>query len=244
MLSKMGFKGDLRWIYNEEGSGARYYKSSVYYPDSRKNPRTNSGVTIDPGLDLGNADIKLIEEVIGQYVSGGLLSLNLALKMRTAFGRKKQDAIDWINKYELLYKNIFLVPEITATYVLDKYSAPVYWKPLINAVPELLTLSEKIAPAIHTALLSQAYNRGCQRVIKLSKNHIADGTFLHLALEIKELNKSSKSLNARRNREADLIVSALNQKENFVISFIDVNPLPLTSIPVEAKELITEMEYV
>ena len=89
-LEALGFKGSAAFILNEEGSGAKFYNSSVYYPDNRANPVSSSGITIDPGVDLGSGDKNMINEVFGFYKSQGFLSDVLLSLLKTSIGLKKK----------------------------------------------------------------------------------------------------------------------------------------------------------
>jgi hypothetical protein len=155
VLETMGFKGSLAWVHNEEGSGAKFYNSSCYFPDSRVKPQSNSGITIDPGLDLGQADDDLISEVIEFYLNKGLIDLTQSALLKKAKGLTKYDAIEWIRINEKYFKGKMLIPLDDSLYVMDKYTAPLYWKPLTESMPELLLISPNYkATAVHTALLS------------------------------------------------------------------------------------------
>lgn len=238
-LNKIGFEGDLRWVYNEEGSGAKYYKSSVYFPDDLTDPQSQSGITIDPGLDLGNADAKIINEVLKFYLTEGLINptqFNLLLK---ALGKRRFEAIEWLKNYRSYFKNKFLVPELTAVYVMDRYTAPSYWLLLIAQVKELLDIENSaIKKAVHTALLSHAYNRGVIRTIKLASVPVKENNWIKLAEDIENVPSTMDGLIERRKREALLIKSAIKIGQRFEIQIADTNPRPVTAISTYKKELV------
>ncbi len=232
-LLKLGFKGDLRWVHNEEGSGAKFYGRSVYYPDSIVFPQTESGITIDPGFDLGNGSRKIANEVINFYRSQDLLTNIQVSYLNEAIGLKKLSAINWLKNYKSAFKNKFLVPDKTALDILDKYTAPHYWKPLSEYVPGLLKIrSEYIKSAVHTALLSMAYNRGWQKTAKLAKEFVEVNNWDGLAKKIHSIKHRTESLNERREREGNLILAALEFKQDFVIIVDEkINPRPCTTLP-------------
>jgi hypothetical protein len=238
-LKSLFFRGDLLWVYNEEGSGAKHYKSSAYYPDSLTDPQTQSGVTIDPGLDLGSADRNLIMEVINLYHREGCLHPSQMELLKMAIGKKRFDAIEWINKYRSEFKNEFLVPEELAVYVMDNITAPDYWEPIASGLPDLLKIEEDyLAKAIHTALLSYAYNRGWSRTIVIFKEICEKKDWVYAAATISNTQHKLKALNDRRKRESELIFDALYHQEKFVVSFQHINPKPLTTIPVSLKDSV------
>lgn len=238
-LNKIGFCGDLRWVFNEEGSGAKFYKSSVYFPDDLTDPQSQSGITIDPGLDLGHAEPRIINEVLQFYFSENLINqeqLNLLLK---AFGKKRYEAIAWIKEYKSFFKNKFLVPELTAVYVMDKYTAPSYWLALVAHCKELLEIENTaVKCAVHTALLSHAYNRGAIRTIKLTSVLVREKKWIELADVIQQVYSPMQSLVDRRQREGLLIKAAVKLDKSFDMQFPDLAARPVTSIESFRKELV------
>lgn len=237
---QLGFAGSLKWVYNEEGSGAKFYNSSVYFPDSLEKPETKSGVTIDPGLDIGNTTKKLSLEVINKYFNAGYLTGTQVNLLKSAIGLKTKEAIVWIRKYRDVFKHRFIVDEAASMEVMDKYTAPPFWNQLKFKIPGLLEIKNtEIKKAVHTALLSHAYNRGPVAAVKLAKPHAVSQDWEALAHAIKEVKHNSKSLNARREREGNLILAAVIFKKEFQFTFENINPFPCTAIPYDKKDLIT-----
>lgn len=229
-INKLGFEGSLAWVHNEEGSGALYYKSSVYFPDDLFHPVTHSGVTIDPGLDLGNASPKLCKDVIDYYASEKLLSIKQISALRDAFKLKRKEAANWMRIHRNLFKFKFLVPEKLASEVMAKYTAPKYWQPLINLMPGLLEIVPyNLKRAVHTSLLSHSYNRGAADAISLATNYLIKEDYCGLAKAIRSVKHKSQSLNERREREAYLIEKAL-MEDKFADDFLALNPIPLEII--------------
>lgn len=238
-LEGLGFAGSVKFILNEEGSGAKYYKNSVYYPDSRTSPKTNSGITIDPGVDLANCDDHVLTEVFDYYAEQKLLSDPLLSLLLTAVGKVKHGAIEWINNNERYFKNKFLVPDVIAENVFANYSGDDYWSQLVIKVNALLDIKQRhIEAAVHTALLSLAYNYGAERTARLVKYHIDNGNYVALAVDIKTIKHNSKALTERRQREGNLILSALEKQHAFEINFDDINPLPVTALPIEEQDTL------
>jgi hypothetical protein len=232
-----GFKGNIEWVHNEEGSGARFYKSSVYFPDDRKNPKSNSGVTIDPGVDLGNASRSLINDVLNYYRDIGSLDAYQFQLLFTAIGLKKHKAINWIIKHEPYFKKIFLVPPKVASIVMHKITADDYWMPLIKEMPELEFLNDHHAKAVHTALLSLSYNRGPYFTADFAKTFIRQNLLGDLGNAIKKIPAAVDSLRLRREREGNLILSALKLDKRFEPQIdITISPMPMTPIPYILQE--------
>src|SRR5690606_10278151 len=130
-LKSLGFRGSLAFVHNEEGSGARAYNCSIYYPDNPKDIKTNSGVTLDPGLDLGQADRNIINEVLQYYCNEGYTGSNAIARIKKAVGKKREGAVEWMRDNIHLFKGWFKIEDEHALYVLDKYTAPAYWLPLV-----------------------------------------------------------------------------------------------------------------
>jgi hypothetical protein len=244
-LQKAGFAGSIQWVHNEEGSGAKIYGTSVYFPDSLTNPKTKSGVTIDPGVDMGNCDLDLINHVINKYVLHDVLPNKLANKLKSAVGHKGIYAALWLKENKKLFRNNFLVPEFLQLEVLENITAIEYWLPLAEGMKNLNKIrSSHIKKAVHTALLSMSYNMGWGAVILFAKDLIAVGNYDGLAKKISNKRHSLKSLTDRRKREAGLIYAALEQKDDFSYTFEDIKPLPMTVIPHALKEsVIKQLEF-
>ncbi len=245
-LERLGFKGNLAWVLNEEGSGAKFYHSSVYYPDSRTNPQTLSGITIDPGVDLGNGDRYMIDDVLREYFNQGLLTGGEYSLIKSAVGKKKLGAIDWINTNEKFFKNKFLVPNDIALKMMGNYSADGYWKYLTDQVPELNSIIVPfMAIAVHTALLSFAYNYGASRVVQLTRYYLQTRDYNKIALIIGSIKHRCNALTERRKREADLINQAIKKMNDFkIVVDENINSMPLTTIPFNLKDEIYSMNFI
>ena len=226
-IEQSGFVGDLKFLLNEEGSGAKIYKNSCYYPDSRINPKTESGVTIDPGVDLANGSLTMVNDVINYYRSLNILSQTQASLLSGAIGLKKFNAINWIKIYESDFKYKFLVPLDVAANVMGNYSSVNYWKSIVNRVPNILNINpDNVKIAIHTAVISLAYNCGVGRAINTISNCINNKNYLDLSDIISSIPEKTNDLRERRKREGDLIKLALDTKQVFKISLDDLSIEP------------------
>lgn len=135
----IGFRGDTLWIHHLEGHVGR-----PYWPGGA------SGITLDPGIDLGHVEPQLVESAFArrlprhqyQEISGVL-------------------GIQGVSAQALLRDNTPLnnirISRATAAEVFPLLLRP-YWNGLRQ---RFRTLEEPQVPAeVHTALLSLAYNRG------------------------------------------------------------------------------------
>ncbi len=243
-LKKHGFRGNLAWVHNEEGSGAKFWNCSVYYPDDPYNIKTNSGVTVDPGVDLGHAPEYLIRNVFNYYNNAGHLGIRGMARLMNAVGKRREEAVQWMKSNIHMFEGIFKVDDKDAMYVMDMYTAPAYWLPLTKHMPRLAAIKEDyMASAVHTALLSMSYNRGAITTVNLAKSFVDVGDFGGLAFAIKMVKQATQSLRDRRKREANLIIDAIQFKENFEMTVKELNPMPLTAIPLMEREVLL-MEYV
>ena len=133
------FRGDLYWVHLQEGHRGRPYW-----------PKGVSGVTLDPGVDLGHASSELVERVYGPMLTRAQLGL-----LRQTFGLKGDDARDILVQMPEL-KNIRISHEQALAAM--PVTARAYWDGIRNRFP---ALSRKdTPPSVQTALLSLAYNRG------------------------------------------------------------------------------------
>lgn len=133
------FRGDLYWVHLLEG-----HKGRPYWPGGV------SGVTLDPGVDLGHASTDLVEQIYGPMLTGVQLRL-----LRKTFGLKGRDAKDALRLLPAL-KRISISHEQALAAM--PFTARPYWDGIRD---RFRALSRKATPpSVQTALLSLAYNRG------------------------------------------------------------------------------------
>ncbi len=133
------FRGDLDWVHQQEGHNGRPYW-----------PGGVSGVTLDPGVDLGHASPDIVEALYDPLLTKQQMRL-----LREVFGLKGQDAKDALKQIPDL-KTIRISHE-QALEVMPHAAKP-YWDGIrkrFSAVQRKDTL-----PSVQTVLLSLAYNRG------------------------------------------------------------------------------------
>lgn len=181
------FRGDLAWIHEQEG-----HRGHPYWPGGA------SGVTIDPGLDLGHADQALIREVLSGKIPEAAADRLLAvigIKGPSA-GAKARELADITIDRSLV---LALLPVIAAP----------YWRAILARFPGL----EQGIPEVHTALLSLAYNRGAGNPgLRPLSTPIACHDWRGVGTLIKAMqqNHPLRGIRLRRQREGDLILKAVS----------------------------------
>ena len=135
----MGFDGDLDWVHEKEG-----HRGKPYWPGGA------SGVTLDPGVDLGHARAELIEDL---YAS--ILTDAERIALREVFGIKGDEA-----QAALQASPAIQAIRISSDQALEvmPHAAKSYWDAIRRRFSALS--SEGAPPSVKTALLSLAYNRG------------------------------------------------------------------------------------
>ena len=133
------FRGDLDWVHDQEG-----YKGQPYWPGGV------SGVTLDPGVDLGHVNPDLVERVYQSFLSDVQHDA-----VTRVFGIKGPEADRALEADDDL-KSIHLTREQAER--LLPFAARGYWD---AACRRFLVLERQATlPAVQTVLLSLAYNRG------------------------------------------------------------------------------------
>lgn len=132
-----GFRGDLHWVHRWEG-----HAGHPYWPGG------HSGVTLDPGFDLGHQSALLLRKL---YFDLPFQALDL---LETAIGLTGQDARAFIRDHD--------VSDIRITYEMAERVFPLiadkYWRALCL---RFRTLADTSTPAcVQTVMLSIGYNRG------------------------------------------------------------------------------------
>lgn len=133
------FNGDLDWVHEKEG-----HCGKPYWPGG------NSGVTLDPGVDLGHASQELIEQFYGNFL---LQSEMRAL--RTVFGIKGEAARSCLRASPVI-KGIRISSD-QAVEVMPHIAKP-YWDNIKSRFRSLVR--KDTPPSVQTVLLSLSYNRG------------------------------------------------------------------------------------
>ena len=133
------FNGDIDWVHQQEG-----HRGRPYWPGGV------SGITLDPGVDLGHASTKLVEELYHPFLTNKQIAALEAVQ-----GFKGQDARDALRRSPII-QGIRISDE--QGIALMPHTAKPYWTGITRRFP---ALKRKDTPAsVQTVLLSLAYNRG------------------------------------------------------------------------------------
>jgi GH24 family phage-related lysozyme (muramidase) len=137
MLEK--FRGDLDWVHEREShAGHPYWPGGV------------SGVTLDPGVDLGHASPDTIEELYAPLLTQAQMKA-----LGLVYGIKGEDANAALRTLPVI-ADIRISREQAAE--LMPHAAKPYWIGISRRFKALVR--QDTPPAVQTALLSLAYNRG------------------------------------------------------------------------------------
>jgi hypothetical protein len=188
-LSRLrSFRGDLAWLHAREGHEGRPYW-----------PGESSGVTLDPGLDLGHADPDLVASLVRP-----LLSHEDWKALSSTFGLKGNKAARALAAPSRI-RGIRISREVAET-LLPLVAAP-YWQAISRRFSSLL---EAPAP-VQTALLSLAYNRGPENP-KLEEIRwpleARDWQTLGKVVKGMQQDHELAGIRSRRRLEGELILSA------------------------------------
>lgn len=131
------FTGDLSWIHEREG-----HNGKPYWPGGM------SGVTLDPGIDLGHVDRGIVLDAFASRMTAE--QLNEALKLKGVTGKAAQKALSG-----LVHLQDFRISKEEATSIFH-FAVEPYW----NGIQKRWPILSCAPPSVQTALLSLAYNRG------------------------------------------------------------------------------------
>ncbi len=133
------FHGDLDWVHMQEG-----HVGKPYWPAGK------SGVTLDPGVDLGYADPELVKNLFGSMLSHAQWQA-----VEKVFGINGAEAKAAL-KADLVLQGI-RISRKQADEVMP-FAAKRYWRDIVARFPSLA--DEETLPAVQTVMLSLSYNRG------------------------------------------------------------------------------------
>lgn len=191
-----GWRGDLAWIHAWESHAGR-----PYYPGGAW-----SGVTLDPGADLGHIDWPLFRSAYGPLLTRkemGACAAARGLRGAVAATRLENDDV---------LKSIDITRD-EATALLPIVAAP-YWTHIARRFPPL---ADPTMPGlVQTACLSLAYNRGAGNralgplALPLDRG-LTTGDWSELARAIDRMQNDHPLRGITRRRDAE---AALVQKAN------------------------------
>lgn len=191
-----GFHGDLHWIHQREG-----YAGKPYWPGGV------SGITLDPGLDLGHAKAELIKSA---YYD--LLTPEQWKAVQSVMGIQGEAAKRRLhNTKDPMYsalKSIHVSREAT-DHIFILVASP-YW---LKACKRFSGLGEEKTPGVvQTAMLSIVYNRGVyNKGLLCLKPFIAQHDWQKVGHTIAGMQQSHKlpGISKRRRMEGELILKGL-----------------------------------
>ena len=136
-----GFSGDLHWIHRHEGHHGRPYW-----------PGGCSGVTLDPGLDLGHSSAELVSKLCRE-----ILPEDQWKAVEGVIGKRGETAKEALEGDPRLMEIRIL--RCTAIQLLPRIARS-YWE---GTRTRFLGLdAPETPPEVHTAMLSLTYNRGAK----------------------------------------------------------------------------------
>jgi hypothetical protein len=198
------FRGSTRWIHAREGSGLALYGRSAYWPSGV------SGVTLDPGFDLGYQT----EEALRSHYDQVLTEQELAA-CASVVGLRGQTARAALRsgteEGEVLRGIEIPTDQQQALFAVVAAS---YWEDICDRFP---ALPERCTPgAVQTALLSLAYNRGPNNAdLATLAGPLASEAWDEVGWQISQMQQGHplQNIRERRRREGALIVQPLLFRE-------------------------------
>lgn len=185
------FRGDLQWVHEREGHAGK-----AYWPGGC------SGVTLDPGVDLGHVKPSLIDAAYRD-----LLTLEQVEAAKKVLGIKGREAKAFLENDPVLQSIRISRPDAE---VIFQYAVQPYWEAIVKRFP---TLAEpETLPVVQTTVLSLAYNRGSwNRGLDVLREPLESKKWSEVAERIGSMQQGHrlKGIGKRRRLEADLIRQAL-----------------------------------
>lgn len=133
-----GFRGSLARVHAWEG-----HRGHPYWPGG------SSGVTLDPGFDLGHQSAEELRRRYAFLGGAALAILATVVGFRGAAARRALAADDRLRRISISTEQaVEVMPEIAAR----------YWRAIVRRFPRLA--DPTTPPGVQTAMLSIAYNRG------------------------------------------------------------------------------------
>ena len=193
------FRGDLAWIHKWEGHAGKPYW-----------PRGNSGVTLDPGVDLGHADLSLVTRCYSGLVTAEQWQdLQQVMGLR---GGEAGAALDRAVKGQSPLAGIRISREQAVA--LMKVTAAPYWQQISS---RFTVLADSATPTtVQTALLSLAYNRGPgNKALGVLAQPLAAGIWRSVGERIQTMQQDHalEGVRRRRRSEGALILSQCSPQQ-------------------------------
>lgn len=216
----MAFRGDYNWIHRWEG-----HNGIPYHPGEHLSDPGASGITFDPGADLGHINRDLFEK---QYFP--LLTEAQRQVVRGAYGLKGRAAVEYLKKN----RKVFRTMRITKDQASDRFplvAAP-YWDGVVKRFPNVQ--EEQTPAAVHTAMLSLCYNRGVwnrglDELIPLCR--VRNWRDVGRVISGMQQNHKLRGIRERRRAEGALILQSIDKYEQWKdIPMSPMQPKPPTEL--------------
>jgi len=181
------FDGDLGWVHEREG-----HRGAPYWPGGA------SGVTLDPGVDLGQVGSETIEAFYGT-----LLTEEQRNGVQNVIGLKGAAAKNALDTTPTL--RTIRIGKEDAERIMPLVSQR-YWDNIVNRFPALVAAN--ILPSVQPVLLSLSYNRGSQNQDLEQLRGPLNGVYWgDVASRIAAMQQEHElaGIRVRRRMEADLI---------------------------------------
>jgi hypothetical protein len=181
------FHGDLDWIHNKEGHNGKPYW-----------PKGLSGITLDPGVDLGHCDYPSIQKCYQNIFSHEQLTeIEKIAKLKL----KGIAANEYLrNQANEKFRNI-RITRTQAKHVFPFVACP-YWKKITGRFPKLL--DSDVPGVVQTVMLSIAYNRGpYNRDLDILGDIIQNKEWQKLARIIRNMQQNHKLIGIRKRRRSE-----------------------------------------
>ena len=185
------FRGDLDVVHREEGhNGHPYWPGGI------------SGVTLDPGVDLGHAAPELVDQLYEDMIPADLYQL-----LRATFGKQGEAAKEALEAEPRLAE--ISISRQQSEEVLP-HAANSYWRRIADRFTALR--GEDTPASVQTAFLSLSYNRGPgNRRLEPLKAPMEAGDWAGVADVIGSMQQDHqlRGIRERRRREAAFIRAEL-----------------------------------
>ncbi|MBI5503655.1 MAG: peptidoglycan-binding protein [Deltaproteobacteria bacterium] len=186
------FDGDLYWVHEREG-----HKGHPYWPEGE------SGVTLDPGVDLGHVSFEQISALYGGFLSAPQLAT-----LKQAIGKKGDSARVALETIPGI--KAIRISRAQALEVMPRAAKP-YWNGIVKRFGA--TAATPAPPSVQTVMLSLAYNRGVGNAdLQPLGAALSAGDWDGVAdvVGAMQQNHSLQGIRSRRQHEAALIRAELD----------------------------------
>jgi hypothetical protein len=181
------FDGDLGWVHEREG-----HRGTAYWPGGA------SGVTLDPGVDLGQLRWNAIQPFYEK-----LLTEEQQIAIQSVIGIKGDAAKQALDANPILRAIRINLNDADRIMPLASQN---YWNGIVGRFPVLVTADA--LPSVQTVLLSLSYNRGVHNPdLEQLRGPLDDRNWGEVASRIGTMqqNHELEGIRVRRRMEADLV---------------------------------------